>query len=121
MTIDGWSLIDAAEIQAGKTRGRARTTIHDRARLLDLGVAPEDRQQVRRQVPVIPSRSDLMNVDVDRDVCLRHGHCCVTAPEVFQLNEAGLLEFVQHPHEDLREAVEEAADGCPAQAITVED
>ncbi|SDQ34823.1 ferredoxin [Thermostaphylospora chromogena] len=62
-----------------------------------------------------------MKVIVDMDVCQDHGQCVFAAPEVFQLNENGRLVYVAEPDESLREAVEEAADVCPLQAITVED
>lgn len=61
-----------------------------------------------------------MHVKVDYNACLRHGHCCGTAPEVFQLDDAGLLQHVERPSESSREAVERAADDCPTQAIIIE-
>jgi ferredoxin len=63
-----------------------------------------------------------MRVHVDRDKCADHGQCVFAAPEVFQLDPEGKL--VYHAGEldpGLRDAVEEAADVCPMQAITVED
>jgi ferredoxin len=62
-----------------------------------------------------------VKVTVDLDVCLRHARCCVTAPEVFQLDDGGVLQFDEHPDPRHRDAVEDAVDGCPTQAITVED
>lgn len=62
-----------------------------------------------------------MKVIVDMDVCKDHGQCVFSAPEVFQLNEHGRLVYVAEPDESLRDAVEEAADVCPLQAITIED
>ena len=41
--------------------------------------------------------------------CQDHGQCAFPAPAVFVLDES------------LRDGVEEAADACPLQAITVED
>ncbi|WP_338748957.1 NAD(P)-binding protein [Janibacter alittae] len=35
VTVDGWRAIDAAEIALGESRGRARTTLHDRDALLE--------------------------------------------------------------------------------------
>src|SRR5699024_4311169 len=35
VNVDGWRAIDAAEIALGESRGRARTTMHDREALLD--------------------------------------------------------------------------------------
>lgn len=62
-----------------------------------------------------------MKVIVDMDVCQDHGQCVFSAPEVFQINDAGRLEYVSDPDDALRDAVEEAADVCPLQAITIED
>ncbi|MFI6586251.1 ferredoxin [Embleya sp. NPDC050493] len=62
-----------------------------------------------------------MKVVVDMDRCRDHGQCVFSAPEVFHINASGRLEFVADPDEALRDAVEEAADVCPLQAITIED
>lgn len=63
-----------------------------------------------------------MKVVVDLAVCQDHGQCCFAAPEVFQLDAAGkLVVLVDQPDETLRDRVEEAADVCPLQAITVLD
>ncbi|MFJ2031134.1 ferredoxin [Streptosporangium sp. NPDC087985] len=61
-----------------------------------------------------------MKVIVDMDVCKDHGQCVFSAPEVFQLSENGRLVYVSDPDDALRDAVEEAADVCPLQAITIE-
>jgi ferredoxin len=62
-----------------------------------------------------------MKVVVDLDMCQDHGQCCFAAPGVFQLDAAGhLVVLVTDPDESLRDDVEEAADVCPMQAITVE-
>jgi ferredoxin len=61
-----------------------------------------------------------MKVIVDMDKCQDHGQCCFAAPEVFHLNDAGRLEFVAEPDESQRESVEDAADVCPVQAISIE-
>lgn len=46
VTLDGWLAIDAAERALGQSFGRPRTTIHQRAELLKLGLIPADRSQV---------------------------------------------------------------------------
>ena len=62
-----------------------------------------------------------MKVVVDMAVCQDHGQCCFAAPEVFQLDDAGrLMVLIDSPDEILRDKVEEAADVCPLQAITIE-
>jgi ferredoxin len=61
-----------------------------------------------------------VKVVVDRDKCQEHGQCCDAAPAVFQLDKAGRLHIViDEPDESMRGDVEEAADVCPMQAITV--
>jgi ferredoxin len=61
-----------------------------------------------------------MKVVVDMDRCQDHGQCVFTAPEVFRLDGAGHLAYVEYPDDALREAVEDAADVCPLQAIRIE-
>jgi ferredoxin len=61
-----------------------------------------------------------MRVVVDLDTCQDHGQCVFAAPEVFHLDGAGKLGYVAEPDDALREAVEEAADVCPLQAIRLE-
>ena len=63
-----------------------------------------------------------MKVYVDRDKCADHGQCVFAAPDVFQLDPEGKLVYDAHElDESQRDAVEEAADVCPLQAITIED
>lgn len=61
-----------------------------------------------------------MKVIVDMDKCQDHGQCVFAAPDVFQLNDEGHLVYESEPDESLRADVEDAADVCPLQAITVE-
>ncbi|HKT04701.1 MAG TPA: ferredoxin [Rugosimonospora sp.] len=62
-----------------------------------------------------------MRVVVDMSKCQDHGQCAFAAPEVFQIDPSGHLAYVAEPDEALREAVEEAVDVCPLQAIRLED
>ncbi len=63
----------------------------------------------------------MIRVVVDRDVCQDHGQCVFAAPQVFELDEEGKLVVLQEEvDESLRDVVEEAADVCPVQAITIE-
>jgi ferredoxin len=59
-----------------------------------------------------------------------YGQCVFSAPAVFSLDDDGKLSFRRQAagshvcgdlDESLRDDVEEAADVCPLQAITVED
>ena len=64
----------------------------------------------------------MIRVVVDRDVCQNHGQCVFSAPQVFELDDDGeLVQLQDEVGEDLRAVVEEAADVCPVQAITIED
>ncbi len=63
----------------------------------------------------------MIKVLVDMDVCQNHGQCVFSAPQVFELDDDGdLVQLQGEVGEDLRDAVEEAADVCPVQAITIE-
>lgn len=62
-----------------------------------------------------------MKVIVDLALCQDHGQCAIAAPEVFQINDEGRLEYDGAPDGSMREYVEEAADVCPVQAILIED
>ncbi|MEK7295173.1 MAG: ferredoxin [Actinomycetota bacterium] len=63
-----------------------------------------------------------MNVTVNFDVCASTGSCVQIAPEVFEIRSDGYLYILQeHPGEELRTKVNEAAEMCPTGAITIED
>ncbi|KMO70861.1 MULTISPECIES: ferredoxin [Mycolicibacterium] len=59
-----------------------------------------------------------MRITVDRSLCQDHGQCTIAAPNVFTLDDDGKLEYDPSPDESERDAVAEAADVCPAQAIS---
>ncbi|MFJ2033166.1 ferredoxin [Streptosporangium sp. NPDC087985] len=60
-----------------------------------------------------------MHIEVDMDLCDLHGQCTFAAPDVFRFTDSGDLNYDPEPSEDQREAVEEAIDVCPVQAITM--
>ena len=63
----------------------------------------------------------MIKVVVDRDLCQNHGQCVFAAPQVFELGDEDELVVLQDEvGEDLRANVEDAADVCPTQAITIE-
>lgn len=71
-----------------------------------------------------------MKVVVDLTKCQDHGQCVYAAPDVFALDGDGKLVFRQRAadryvseelDESQRDAVEEAADVCPLQAIDIEE
>lgn len=59
-----------------------------------------------------------MKIEVDFEMCASTGQCAHIAPKVFRLNR-GMLSYEAEPGEALREDVEDAAESCPLQAITV--
>jgi ferredoxin len=60
-------------------------------------------------------------INVDWDVCQDHGQCTFAAPEVFEIDAAGRMRvLIEEPDESMRASVEDAADVCPVQAITIE-
>jgi ferredoxin len=60
-----------------------------------------------------------MKVVADPHRCVGAGFCVAVAPDVFDQNEVDGTVRVLHdkPDEDRREAVQEAVDFCPAQAL----
>jgi ferredoxin len=64
-----------------------------------------------------------MKVKIEpRDECLGDGICADECPTVFELDEEGLAIVINaEPDESLREAVESAAEECPAEIIIIED
>ncbi len=61
-------------------------------------------------------------VDVDFDLCESNAICMGVAPEVFEVRDDDLLYLLQvRPSVELRSKVEDAARGCPKQAISIED
>ncbi|MHA7179372.1 ferredoxin [Arthrobacter sp. MDB2-24] len=58
-----------------------------------------------------------MKVHVDRKLCDNHGQCAIAAPDVFRMNDDGVLEYDENITDDQVEEVEEAIDVCPVQAI----
>ncbi|MBI4940673.1 MAG: ferredoxin [Actinobacteria bacterium] len=62
-----------------------------------------------------------MKIVVDMDLCADHGQCVYAAPDVFQLDDNGKLVYKAEADESQRDLVEEAADVCPMQAISIED
>ena len=62
-----------------------------------------------------------MKITLDLDLCVGHGQCEDAAPEVFRVNDEGLVvQLIADPGEEYREQVEDAARRCPADVIKVE-
>ena len=62
-----------------------------------------------------------MRVNVDLKLCEFHGQCVIAAPEIFELTGPDVLVWEPEPGDDARADVESAVDGCPTQAISIED
>ena len=60
-----------------------------------------------------------MKVHVDRSLCDNHGQCAIAAPDVFRMNDEGILEYDEDFAPDQLDEVEEAIDVCPVQAIVL--
>jgi ferredoxin len=61
-----------------------------------------------------------MKAIVDRDVCIGAAMCVATAPDAFELGGDGLAR-VTNSGDVSDEVLREAAEGCPVQAIILED
>ena len=64
-----------------------------------------------------------MKVKIEpRDECMGDGICSDECPQVFEMDDEGLAIVTNpEPDESLREAVESAAEECPAEIIIIED
>lgn len=63
-----------------------------------------------------------MVVLADRETCIGAGTCVDTAPEVFELDETGIVCILQPRFDsDLLDAVEDAVAMCPVEALRFED
>jgi ferredoxin len=61
-----------------------------------------------------------MKIIFDRDKCKLHAQCRGAAPELFSFAPNGSLVILdENPAEELREALQDAVDACPEQAISI--
>lgn len=60
-----------------------------------------------------------MKIRVDMEVCDGHAQCVFAAPNVFQLDGKGKVNYVAEPDESERERVIEAVEACPLLAIEI--
>lgn len=61
----------------------------------------------------------MITITVDTNACQNYGQCCFEAGDVFQLDDNGQLVFRSQATDDRLEDVEQAADVCPMQAISL--
>jgi ferredoxin len=61
-----------------------------------------------------------MRIIADRDICIGAGNCVLTAPEVFDQADDGLVEVLDpEPAPGLERSVRDAVERCPSGALTV--
>ncbi len=61
-----------------------------------------------------------MKILFDRSKCKLHAQCRGAAPELFSFADDGSLVVLDEtPPEELREALQDAVDACPVQAISI--
>lgn len=72
-------------------------------------------------VELIQKGLNAMNVSIDESGCIGCGLCTQVCPEVFEMGDSGVAEVImEEVSENLEDSVQEAADGCPVEVITVE-
>ena len=62
-----------------------------------------------------------MKVTIINDNCIGCGQCEATCDEVFQVQDDGIAHVVGKVTDKNNEDVKEAADGCPTDAIVIEN
>ncbi len=63
-----------------------------------------------------------MKAKVDKNACVGCGLCEGICPEVFKMNDENIAEVIADPvPDDAQASCREAAESCPAEAISVED
>ncbi|MCQ8829912.1 ferredoxin [Streptomyces malaysiensis] len=72
-----------------------------------------------------PSRtleSSAMKITVNTDVCIGAAMCTGLSPQVFTLDEEGIVSLREtNPPEELRARIEQAVGFCPVAAIKIQD
>jgi ferredoxin len=59
-------------------------------------------------------------IKIDREVCIGASACIAAAGKTFALDDKGISTVID-PKGDDEEAIRQAADACPTQAITLEE
>jgi ferredoxin len=63
-----------------------------------------------------------MQIIVDRQRCIGAGQCVLSAPDVFDQDQDGMVRLLDpNPSDDYDDEVSQADRHCPSQAITLED
>ena len=61
------------------------------------------------------------SVEVDEGLCIGSGQCELFCPSVFKVTDGMAHVVDRKPAAELRDAVFDAADACPVQAILIHD
>lgn len=62
----------------------------------------------------------MIRLRVDRNRCTGLGVCQAIAPDVFDIDDDGLMRIIEScPSESLRSALDEAVSSCPTEAISI--
>lgn len=61
----------------------------------------------------------MITITVDTNACQNYGQCCFEAEDVFQLDDGGALVYQSHVDDSRLADIEQAADVCPMQAISL--
>ena len=70
---------------------------------------------------IVERRVAGLTVRIDRLLCVGFGDCIGEAPESFELDDEGIVEFSENPVPVDRESVVRACAACPVDALTVLD
>ena len=62
-----------------------------------------------------------MKAKIDEDLCTACELCVDTCPDVFEMEDDVAIVKVDEIPADAEECAQEAADDCPAEAITIEE
>jgi len=61
-----------------------------------------------------------MRIEADTGVCIGSGNCVLTAPDLFDQDDDGIVRVLQaEPPGELEDEAQQAADRCPSQAISL--
>jgi len=61
----------------------------------------------------------MITISVDTNTCNNYGQCCFEAEDIFALDNDGILQFIPQADDSRLDELENAADACPMQAITL--
>ena len=62
-----------------------------------------------------------MRVSIDGDVCTSCGLCVETCADIFEMHDESAVAKVEEVPGEFEEAVSEAAQNCPVEAISISD